>query len=257
MKNLLYFTPTKSSVPNGRVEVFFRKLSILGRLVDSKEYRSIFKHGVNQSYRKFLSNKFGVKSISVPYLVDWSKLSLKFLNATQTDGQTSHLELLCILALTVETLKNGGNFLEIGTYDGNTAFNVASNLPYGSEVITIDLPELTDENAKFSYDNYLVHNPQRSNKKHLHLDNVKQVYSDSKKLNFSEFKFKVAFIDGGHDFETVKSDTVNCINNIQSPGVIIWHDYDVECEIGDLLHFMASDYRICHIEGTRLAYLKI
>jgi hypothetical protein len=256
MKNLLLFSPKKSIVPGGKIDILWRKICILGRLAD-QNYRVLFKEGVNQSYRKFLANKFGVKTVSVSKLVDWTRLNLRLLSPTQNDGQTSHLELLCILALTLEHLKKGQNFLEIGTYDGNTAFNVASNLPIGSQVITIDLPELTDQNVKEPYDNYLVHNPKRSNKKHLHLKNVKQIYSDSTKLDFSKFKFSVAFIDGGHDFETVKSDTVNCLNNISTPGIIIWHDYDVECEIGDLLHYMANYYSICQIEGTRLAFLKV
>lgn len=153
--------------------------------------------------------------------------------------------------------QKNSNFLEIATYDGNTAYAIASNLPQGSKVITIDLPEVTQQNAKFHYDNHLVHNPSRSNKKHLNLLNVQQVYSDSTKLDFSGFYFNIAFIDGGHDFVTVKSDTFNILNNIKSSGVIMWHDYDVECEIGDLLHHLPKDYLICHIEGSRLAYLKV
>jgi len=154
-------------------------------------------------------------------------------------------------------LKPGSNFLEIGTYDGNTALNVGINISSESKVITIDLPESAGYGAKFEYDNWLVNNPARKQKKHLKLENVEQIYCDSTKLDFSEFSFNGAFIDGGHDFETVKSDTINVLTYIKRPGFVLWHDYDVECEVGDLLHRLSRRLPIKLIEGTRLAYLKL
>jgi len=255
-KDLMSYFPIKSIVPLNRIDLIIRKFKIFTLALIDKNFRKILKFSINQAYRNYLASKFSIKKVSVAELVDWSRLSLKLTNITSNEGQTTHIELLCILALTIDNINNS-NFLEIGTYDGNTAYTIASNLPNGSKVITIDLPEGTVQEARFGYDNYLIHNPSRAQKKHLLLSNVQQVYSDSTMLDFSGFDFNIAFIDGGHDFITVKSDTFNILNNIKSPGVIIWHDYDVECEIGDLLHHLAKDYLICHIEGTRLTYLKV
>jgi predicted O-methyltransferase YrrM len=259
MKNstdLKRFVPTKSIVPRNKLDIFLRKIKIFLLIVANKNFRNILKANTNKAYREYLVEKLSVKNISVNQIVDWSRLSLKFSNVTSNLGQTSHLELLCILALTIENI-GGSNFLEIGTYDGNTAFAIANNLPEGSIVITIDLPEDTSHAAIFDYDNFLVHNQNRAQKKHLTLKNVKQIYMDSTKVDFSEFNFNIAFIDGGHDFATVRSDTSNVLSYIKSPGIILWHDYDVECEIGDLLHHLAKDASVMHIEGTRLAYLKV
>ena len=146
---------------------------------------------MNQAYRSYLADKFSIKRVSVAELVDWQRICINLRDVTSNEGQTTHLELLCIVALAMQNIKLNSNFLEIGTYDGNTAHAIASNLPQGSKVITIDLPEVTEQNAKFQYDNHLVHNPSRSNKKHLNLLNVQQVYSDSTKLDFSGFDFNI------------------------------------------------------------------
>ena len=37
----------------------------------------------------------------------------------------------------------------------------------------------------------------------------------------------------------------------------MWHDYDVESEIGNLLHELIKEYPIKWIKQTRLAFLKI
>jgi len=51
--------------------------------------------------------------------------------------------------------------------------------------------------------------------------------------------------------------TVKNLIVILKAGVVIWHDYDVEYELVDVLHHLAKNYLICHIDGTRLAYLKV
>lgn len=256
-KSLKEFSPDKTMVPQTKFDSLSRKIKILFLAVFNKNYNSTFKHYVNLSYRKYLANAYSIETIPIAKLVDWKNITLKIIGATSNEGQTTHMELLSILALTKENIKPASSFLEIGTYDGNTSFNVAKNIPKGCKVITIDLPDVTNKIVKFEYDNFLINNPARSQKKHLKLENVQQIYSDSRELDFSQFKFNVAFIDGGHDFETVKSDTVNVLENIQHPGLIIWHDYDVECERGDLLHHMAKHHKIYHIDETRLAFTKI
>ena len=212
---------------------------------------------VINSYREFLSQKMGILPIDINSLTDWNRLNLKLISPTNNAGQVTHLELLVITGVIKSFLKPGQNFLEIGTFDGNTTINVAKNISQKSKVITIDLPENTSTIAKFTYDNLLIKNQNRSKKKHLHLNNIKQIYHDSRTLDFSKLTFNAAFIDGAHDYKTVKSDTLNVLKYIKRPGIIFWHDYDVECEVGDLLHEFVKKYPIKWIKGTRLAFLKI
>lgn len=259
MKNeiveLLNSKQFKSNVVKGKKDILVRKLKMAFKILTNKTFRASAKHALNKAFRADLGSRMGVESIQVSQLVDWSGLDLKLQNATQTEGQTSHLELLCILANVKEHILPGQNFLEIGTYDGNTALNVAINLSEESKIFTIDLPYENSSTALFAYDDALVNNPQRQIKKHLAMDNVIQIFADSTKFDFSKINFHGAFIDGGHDFETVKSDTINVLNNIQRPGFVIWHDYEVECEIGDVLHALIPQYKVKHIEGTRMCFL--
>ncbi len=64
----------------------------------------------------------------------------QILNPGRRDHNTSVtlFELSCIL-MAVRSVK-ARRVLEIGTFDGNTTLNLASNLPPGGEVTTIDLP---------------------------------------------------------------------------------------------------------------------
>jgi hypothetical protein len=246
-----------SLIPKNIFQRLVRLIYMFISFFRSFVFRSSTKIKIIESYREFVSMKMGIVPIEINSLTDWNNLELKLISPTSNAGQVSHLELLSIIGLAKSFLKPGQNFLEIGTFDGNTAHNVAINIPQVSKVITMDLPEDTSEVAKFAYDDYLVKSKNRSKKKHLHLKNVEQIYHNSTTYDFDRLTFNFSFIDGGHDYETVKSDTLNVLKYIQRPGIILWHDYDVECEIGDLLHALAKEHSIKWIKGTRLAYLKL
>jgi predicted O-methyltransferase YrrM len=193
--------------------------------------------------------------MDVEDLLDWDGLNIKLSRPTTRDGQTSKLEMLILIGLAVN-LKPGQNFLEIGTFDGNNTLNISININDSSKVITIDLPEDYDNSAVLSYDDYLVHNSNRSKKKYFGQQNVQQIYEDSTKLDFSKLDFHMSFIDGGHDYNTVKSDSINVMKHIKRPGIILWHDYDVENPVGDFLRKYAKQYDIYHIKDTRMCMTK-
>ena len=67
----------------------------------------------------------------------------------------------------------------------------------------------------------------------------------------------MAFIDGGHDSDTVKSDSHNVIKQIRKPGTILWHDYDVVNPVGVFLRELSKQHVISHILGTRLCIAKL
>ena len=155
---------SNSLIPKNMIQRIIRLSYILKSFLKDLVFRKSVKIKAIDSYREFLSNKMGVIPIDMNSLVDWNNLELKLHSPTSNAGQVSHLELLSIIGLTKSFLKTGQNFLEIGTFDGNTTLNVAQNISEQSKVITIDLPENTSKTAKFAYDNLLVKSENRSKK---------------------------------------------------------------------------------------------
>ena len=133
-----------------------------------------------------------------------------------------------------------------------SAMSRVLNLRHPSIVTTVDLPEGAYKNTILAYDDYLISHQDRSAKQSGLQPNIRQIYADSTTMDFSELEFNAAFIDGGHDYDTVKSDSFNVINRIRTPGVILWHDYDVVNPVGVFLRELAKQYVISHILGTRL-----
>ena len=95
-------------------------------------------------------------------------------------------------------------FLEIGTYRGETAANLASGC---IEVVTVDVNKEAGEFCKG-------------------MSNVKQVTDNSITMDWDKLgKFDLIFIDGNHSYVGVKADTENAIRVLKEGGIIVWHDY--------------------------------
>ena len=56
--------------------------------------------------------------------------------------------------------------------------------------------------------------------------------------------FQWLLIDGGHNYHTVKSDTLNLKRYIKKPGWIFWHDYDVINDVGKCLTEISNKFKI-------------
>ena len=108
-------------------------------------------------------------------LSSFGNLELNLSRAEFYSGNTTYLEMICILGLTAKYIDDGKNFLEIGTYDGNIARNVAKNIGKNSKVITIDLPEMNEANNVLDFDNELIISNRRKQKKLYDLGNVEQI----------------------------------------------------------------------------------
>ena len=237
--------------------LFLRKLKIIFHVLLDSKFRQLVKQNINLAYQRRLLESSGVRIIDPMSLSSFDDLELKLWHAEYHMGNTSYLEMMCLLGLVSKYIDNGKNFLEIGTFDGNMACNIASNIGKKSKVITLDLPEESDANNVLEFDNELIVSNRRKQKKHLNFSNVEQIYGDSTKLDFSVFDFHGAFIDGGHDLETVRLDTLNVLNNIQTPGFIAWHDYEMESDIGNLISSLLDSCDVCYVEGTRMAVLEL
>ena len=152
--------------------------------------------------------------------------------------------------------------LEVGTYDGNTALNMAANLEDGGQVVTIDLGEgeeselalEVEERLRNVVDQRIVGEQFKDTPESAR---IRQVLGDSATLEWSKIggPFDLAFIDGCHDYPYVVSDTKNVVSVMRPGGVVIWHDYtsmpSVAKGVDEMAHLFDSLYAV---KGTRLAY---
>ena len=211
-------------------------------------------------FREELSVSRGIELVDIKSIIEWDNVNLTLEHLPYDEGHVSILELL-ILSAFASKLNDTQNVLEIGTFEGITLLNCSLNAKY-SKVYTLDLPldhildELQDKEY-LDYDKDLINSNKRRSEILINISNVIQLYGDSTKYDFSTINYSMAFIDGGHDYQTVKSDTENILKYINKPGSVFWHDYDVTNAVGQYLLNISDEYNIKWIKNTRLCYLKV
>tara|TARA_B100000795_G_scaffold23022_1_gene15457 strand:+ start:801 stop:1553 length:753 start_codon:yes stop_codon:yes gene_type:complete len=235
---------------------FIKICKIINYLILYGLFDKFLRKSIVLSFRNFLSKKSNIERIEIEKVTNWKNKKIILQNLSLAGGNASRLEILIIASL-ASSLNENENVLEIGTFDGKTTINCANNIK-NSRVYTLDLPE--NENGKMldrkeeylEYDKSLINSKIRSNKKFEKFNNIEQIYADSTIYDFSKINFSLAFIDGGHDYNTVKSDTENCMKHIKKPGIILWHDYDVTNPVGIYLRSISKDIKIYWIDNTRM-----
>ena len=211
-------------------------------------------------FREELSASRGIELVDIKSIIEWDNVNLTLKHLPHDEGHVSILELL-ILSAFASKLNDTQNVLEIGTFDGITSLNCSLNAN-NSKVYTLDLPldhsldELQDKEY-LDFDKDLINSDNRRSDILKDISNVIQLYGDSTKYDFSKTDYSMAFIDGGHNYQTVKSDTENILKYINKPGSVFWHDYDVTNDVGEYLHEISVEYDIKWIKNTRLCYLSI
>lgn len=167
---------------------------------------------------------------------------------------------ICLIAKHI----NPKGVFEIGSFNGMTSLQIALNTPDDCTSYTLDLPPDVDISGMSEIDTYMFRKHYKPNAPKRYegtpVENkIVQLYSDSRDFDFSEYygKIDLVLIDGGHDYETKKSDTENALKLIGDHGVILWDNYDdIGCPyvtkyLGEL------DLPIRHLKGTNLViYVK-
>jgi hypothetical protein len=177
-------------------------------------------------------------------------------------GGTSLLETMLILAGT--RIVKARRVFEIGTFLGSNTLNMAMNIPDDGEIFTLDLDEQHATGVhQHSADAPLtqIHLASQSS-----LDfsgtavapKINTLIGNSTTFDFSAWKRSIdfVFIDGGHDYATVKSDTENAIELavLDKPSCIMWHDYRsweypaLTCYLDEF----SEEHPIIHIQDTTL-----
>lgn len=177
-----------------------------------------------------------------------------------------------IVLLIINQIVKPKKIIEIGTYLGYTTNLLLKNT--NSHIFTIDLPSNLITN-KIKIDHTLIYKDGDINddylrcvqekKKEIYLKNITLeeknrltiIKSDSTRISFiKEFtEVQFVFIDGGHSYDIVKSDTENARSVVKN-GVIIWHDFNsnIHSDVTKFLNEQAIHSKIFHIKGSLCAF---
>ena len=168
---------------------------------------------------------------------------------------------------------------EFGTYFGSTTKLLSQNTTNNSRIYSIDfdmnkyepiISKSDVENQKYLHngiinDKYLSYLLKKkgtykiTNQKKI-LKKIKLLKLDSKFLDVKQMgfqnKFDLIFIDGGHDYPTIMSDTKNSLLMKKKNSIIIWHDYKskIHTAVTKYLDNFHREKKIFHIKNTMLAF---
>jgi predicted O-methyltransferase YrrM len=164
--------------------------------------------------------------------------------------------------LSVMKLTKAAKILEIGTFDGFSALNLAANLGDAGQVRTLDLPQGQDESKlraggiSNAISSGIVGAKYRDEPESAR---ILQLWGDSTKADWLGFgaPFDLILIDGCHDYPYVRSDSLNAIKHVRPGGTIFWHDYGQCADVSRAVDELALTCPIKAIRGTRLACLRM
>src|SRR3989344_2419944 len=194
------------------------------RLLLSKYDSPVDNYYFQDVVRLFRENKIEEKLIED--LIKSLSLPIKAVSITDKDiiihpkEESISLYEIKVLATLCRAL-NPKKALEIGTFKGRTTVNLAKNTSPKTRIYTLNLPQ---EKCDFQVGKWFKDTP--------YAKKIKQIFHDSKTFDFSTLpKMDFIFVDGGHDYSTVKKDTQSALNILDSGGTIVWHDVDI-CHLG-------------------------
>lgn len=133
-------------------------------------------------------------------------------------GSGAAAEIAALAAITAA--KRPRRLLEFGTYDGGATWHMWANSDESAQITTLDLPPNTkvegSSDVGFQGIMHRAFLPQDSR--------VRLIETDSRVWHPDVSGIDLCFIDAGHSYECVKSDTEKALPLMSPGGVIIWHD---------------------------------
>lgn len=146
-------------------------------------------------------------------------------------GVGTPIDELAYLALITKAVQPKKVF-EIGTFRGRTALNFALNAPQDAVIYTLDLaPQEKEESLGQTYqtDAEIIRQaaPGEDYRGKDGSEKIVQLYGDSTSFDFSPYygEIDLAFVDGAHHYQAVRSDTLNALKMVKPGGYIVWHDF--------------------------------
>ena len=124
--------------------------------------------------------------------------------------------------LCLSKIKKNFKYLEIGSYEGNSALFVANNFKNCDLICCLDTWKGSDEHT--NYDSKIIENNFDDNLKDFKKVYKIKDYSDNFFLRNNN-RFEVIYIDGSHFSSQVYKDCLNSWNVLETNGFLICDDY--------------------------------
>jgi len=185
------------------------------------------------------------------------------------DSRYGNINLLESVALSyVVRAAEPRTVFEIGTFDGFSTYHLAKNSGKDTRIYTLNLP--VEEGAAESFSPYSLIEYRGDSSTHAELRDrglgsiykatdaaykVAQLFGDSLTYDYTPFLGQVdlIFIDGGHSYRHVTSDTDNALRMVSDRGIIVWHDFNTQHrDIHRFLRRLGRRKKLYHIIDTRL-----
>lgn len=203
------------------------------------------------------------------------------LNTYMPSSKIGSITLLegAVMAALIQLLKPRRIF-EFGTFLGYSTSLFLQNSDVLCDVWSVDLDTDQSELARYAAigererlsddtqnDNYLrfmqasqgelyLRALESSQQQRLHLLKQDSTTLDIDALDLTG-QVDFIFIDGGHDLDTIASDTQNAMRMLSENGVCLWHDFNsaLHHEVTEFLTPWSEEHQLVHIESSMLALL--
>jgi hypothetical protein len=155
---------------------------------------------------------------------------------------------------------------EFGTFLGITTLQFAVNIAEEGIIYTLDFDEDAFRKACQHPKDRTLSMERFESEGRLAFANgpyesrIKRLFGDSNVFDFGAFRRQVnmAYIDGGHDLRTVRSDTHNAFSMLDTArlGCIAWHDYQNPeyPEVTRFLEELSLERELKHVEETMTVF---
>jgi predicted O-methyltransferase YrrM len=202
--------------------------------------------------------------------ISWRKVlpprPISLVETRKSDGNVKVSELAILALAASSNALPGSEIIEIGTFDGRTALNLAINAPGDVTVSTLDLPAgqvsaMAIETSERRY----VDKPEPGARLHScdglwreQASRVIQLHGDSATFDWSphERRAGLVFVDGSHAYDYVRKDSETAMRLVRPGGVVIWHDYGVWPGVTQALEELENSRHLglVNFRGTSLVF---
>jgi predicted O-methyltransferase YrrM len=173
----------------------------------------------NEQWKSYINKHYpGFRNLPSLTLVDlFGDINDAIEPYTYLDGGSLPTDLLLLKKLSARFDKC--RYFEIGTWRGESAANVAA---IAAECVTMDLPD--EEKRKLGMSDFYISQHGILSRPLSNIEHIKAntLTFDFKRLNR---KFDLVFIDGDHQYRSVRHDTQKIFRHLlHENSIVVWHD---------------------------------